>query len=115
MNVKKIIIPLKKIFNVYVCNMKLFSKLLLIVFIAFLSAPTVVTLIKKNANTSLFYSLAEEEIHKELKEVKAEVKLHFDYSFLGLKIKKNTSIVSENLSRHDKVSSEITSPPPKFS
>ena len=48
-------------------------------FIAFLSAPTVVTLIKKNTDTSLFYSFAEEEINKELKEVKAEVKQHFDY------------------------------------
>lgn len=95
--------------------MKLLSRLLLIMFIAFLSAPAVVTLIKKNTNTSLLYSFAEEEIHKELKEFKAEVKQHFDYSFLDFKIEKNSSIVSENLSKHDKVSSETTSPPPEFS
>lgn len=81
----------------------------------FLSTPTVVTLIKKNTNTSLFYSFAEEEIHKELKEVKAEVKQHFDYPFLDSAVRKNTAIISENLSRHDNVSSEIISPPPEFS
>lgn len=94
--------------------MKLFSKLLLIVFIAFLSAPNVVTLIKKSTDTSIFYSFAEEEIHKELKEVKAEVKQHFDYPFLELKIHKNTNIISENLSRHDKIFDDIFSPPPEF-
>ena len=91
------------------------SKLVLVVFIAFLSTPTIVTLIKKNTNTSVFYSFAEEEIHKELKDVKAELKHHFDYPFLDLKINKNSIIVSENLSRHDNVASEIFSPPPEFS
>ena len=95
--------------------MKFISIILIFLFIAFLSAPSVVTLIKKNKNTSLFYSFAEEEIHKELKEVKAELKQHFDYPFLNLKIDKNTTIVSENLSRHDNVASEIFSPPPEFS
>ena len=95
--------------------MKLFSKLLLIVFISFLSTPTVIMLIEKNTDISLFYSLAEEEIHKELKEIKAQVKQHFDYPFLDLKIDKNTAIISENLSRHDNISSEIISPPPEFS
>jgi hypothetical protein len=94
--------------------MKLFTGLFLILFVAFLSTPTIVTLIQKNTNTSMFYSFAEEEIHKELKEVKAEVKQHFDYPFLNLPIKKNTAIISENLSRHDNVASEIFSPPPEL-
>ena len=95
--------------------MKLLSRLLIVVFITFLSAPTVVTLIKKSTDTSLFYSFAEDEIHKQIKEVKAELKQHFDYPFLDLKINKNSIIVSENLSRHDNVASEIFSPPPEFS
>ena len=95
--------------------MKFISIILIFLFIAFLSAPSVVTLIKKNKNTSLFYSFAEEEIHKQIKEVKAELKQHFDYPFLDLKINKNSIIVSENLSRHDNVASEIFSPPPEFS
>ena len=95
--------------------MKLLAKLLLTVFVVFLSTPTVVTLIKKNTDTSIFYSFAEEEIHKQMKEVKAEVKQHFDYPFLDLQIEKNTDIISENLSRHDNVASEIFTPPPEFS
>jgi hypothetical protein len=92
--------------------MKSFARLLLLVFVVFLSTPTVVTLIQKSTDTSLFYSFAEEEIHKELKEVKAELKQQFDYPFLDIKIK-NTPIISENLSRHDNVASEIFSPPPE--
>ena len=69
--------------------MKFFARLLIFVFVVFLSTPTVVTLIQKNTDTSMFYSLAEEEIHKELKEVKAEVKQQFDYPFLDLKILDN--------------------------
>ena len=94
--------------------MNLLSKLVLIIFVAFLSMPTVVTLIKKNTDSSVFYSFSEEEFHKELKEVKAEIKQHFDYPFLDLKINKNTSIISENLSSHGNVTSEIFSPPPEL-
>lgn len=94
--------------------MKFFASLLLTVFVLFLSTPTIVTLIKKSTDTSIFYSFAEEEIHKELKEVKAEIKQHFDYPFLDLKINKNTAIISENLSRHDNVAAEIFSPPPEL-
>ena len=94
--------------------MKYFARVLLAFFIIFLSTPTIVTLIKKSTGSSVFYSFAEEEIHKDLKEVKAEVKQHFDYPFLDLKISKSTAIISENLSRHDNVSSEIISQPPDF-
>ncbi|MES2410824.1 MAG: hypothetical protein V4535_05200 [Bacteroidota bacterium] len=94
--------------------MRFFAKLLLLVFVTFLSTPTVVTLIEKNSDISMFYSFAEEEIHKELKEVKAEVKQQFDYPFLELKIQTNTAIISENLSRHDNVAAEIFSPPPEL-
>ena len=94
--------------------MKLLAKLLVVVFIAFLATPTVIMVIKKSSNTSIAYSFSEEEFHKEVKEVKAEVKQHFDYPFLDLKITKDTTIISENLSRHDNISSEILSPPPEF-
>ncbi len=93
--------------------MKFFTRLIIFLFVVFLSTPTVVTLIQKNTDTSMFYSLAEEEIHKELKEVKAEIKQQFDYPFLDLQYK-NDTIISENLSRHDNVASEIFSPPPEL-
>ncbi len=101
--------------NVYLYDVKSISKLLLIVFISFLSIPTLVTLIEKNKDISIFYSFAEEEINKQIKGVKAEVKHHFDYIFLDLQIENNIVIISENLSRYDNVASEIFSPPPDFS
>lgn len=53
----------------------------------------------------------EEQVHKELKEIKAEIK----FTSIDLfKISKLTSsiIITENLVKHDNVSSSIFSPPP---
>ncbi len=92
--------------------MKHIARLILVMFVTFLSTPTVVSMIKKGTDVSVFYSFAEEEIHKELKEVKAEIK-SYDYPITVLTVKK-TKIISENLSKHDNVSEEIFSPPPEF-
>lgn len=91
--------------------MKLVARILMVLFITFLSTPTVVTLIEKNTDISLFYSFSEEEIHKD---IKADLKQQFDYPFLDAKIKLNSKIISENLSRHDNVADEIFSPPPEL-
>jgi len=93
--------------------MKFIARLILIIFVAFLSTPTVVTLIKKNTDISMFYSFAEEEIHKDLKEIKA-LKQCFDYPFTELELNPDSKIISENLSRHDNVASAIFSPPPEL-
>ena len=82
-------------------------------FITFLSTPTIVTLIEKNTDTVLFFSFNDKEIHKDIKEVKAEVKQQFDYSFIDLQLK-NIAIISENLSHHVNIAFEIFSPPPKL-
>ncbi|MES2574323.1 MAG: hypothetical protein V4572_05230 [Bacteroidota bacterium] len=91
--------------------MKLAAKILLVVFITFLATPTIVSVIKKNADTSIFYSFSEEEkAHKEVKAV-----FNFDIvktpvNFSNL----NSSLIhSENLSKHDKISSKIFIPPPE--
>ncbi|WP_298121258.1 hypothetical protein [Flavobacterium sp.] len=94
--------------------MKSVARILVVLFIAFLSTPTVVSLIEKNTDVSIFYSFSEEEIHKDLKEIKAELKQQFDYPFMDLKIKLNSKIISENLSHHDNVTSSIFSPPPEL-
>ena len=85
---------------------EIFFWIIVSVFIIFLSTPTVVTLIKKSTDTSIFYSFAEEEIHKEIKQVKAEIKQQFDYPFRYTN-RENSLIISENLSRHDNATSEI--------
>jgi hypothetical protein len=92
--------------------MKHIARLILLMFVTFLSTPTVVSLIKKGTDVSVFYSFAEEEIHKEIKEVKAEIK-SYDYPIVVLTPKKS-KIIYENLSKHDNVFDEIFSPPPEF-
>ncbi|WP_396194438.1 hypothetical protein [Flavobacterium sp.] len=93
--------------------MKYIATVILILFVSFLSTPTVVTLIKKSADISLFYSFAEEEIHKDIKEVKT-MKQCFDYPFTANELHRNAIIISENLSKHGNVSEEIFSPPPNL-
>jgi hypothetical protein len=94
--------------------MKSVARILIILFITFLSMPTIVSLIEKNTDVSFFYSFAEEEIHKDLKEIKADLKQQFDYPNMVLKIKLNSKINSENLLYHVKVLEEIFSPPPEL-
>ena len=94
--------------------MKFLAGILLFVFVAFLSTPTVVTLIKKQTDISAFYSFSEEEIHKNMKEIKADIKTDTDLLFFDWSQQKNTKIISENESKHDNVFSKIFSPPPEL-
>lgn len=93
--------------------MKWLSGFILIIFVSFLSTPTVVTLIKKGTDVSMFYSFSEEEIHKDIKEAKT-LKACFDYPFTDAERQSYSKIISENLSRHDNVAEEIFSPPPEL-
>lgn len=85
---------------------------MLFVFISFLSVPTIVTLIEKNTDISVFYSFAEEEITKHAKEVKAEIKSTYNDELFAFSVTSKDKIISENLSKHDNVLEEIFSPPP---
>lgn len=91
--------------------MKIVAQILLFVFITFLVTPTVVSVIEKSADMSVFYSFSEEE--KAQKEIKAV--FNFDYSNTPLNLSKlNSRIIhSENLSKHDKITSKIFIPPPE--
>jgi hypothetical protein len=91
--------------------MKLAAQILLFVFITFLATPTIVSVIKKNADTSMFYSLSEEE--KAHKEVKAVFNFDIVISPMIFADLKSDLIQSENLSKHDKISSQIFIPPPE--
>jgi len=98
----------------YFCKMILIARFILFVFIAFLTTPTLVTLIEKNNDVSIFYSFAEEENHKVIKEIKADLKMAFDCSSIGLREHQNSKIISKNLTRHDNIAEEIFIPPPKL-
>ena len=91
--------------------MKLIAHFFLFLFIAFLSTPTIVKLIEKSTDTTIFYSMSEEEHAK--KEVKNLV--YLETSTVMLELKKTlvkSLILSTNLSKHDNVSKSIFTPPP---
>lgn len=94
--------------------MKLIARCILFIFVAFLSTPTIVTLIEKNTDISMFYNFAEEENHKDIKEIKADLNLGFDYPFIELNPIRDLKIISQNLLRHDNSDEEIFIPPPEL-
>jgi hypothetical protein len=87
------------------------AQILLFVFITFLVTPTVISVIEKSADISVFYSFSEEEkAHKEIKAV-----FNFDVVTAPANLSQlDFSLIhSENLSKHDKISSKIFIPPPE--
>lgn len=90
--------------------MKFVVKILLFVFIIFLSTPTIVSLIEKSTDTSYFYNMSEEE-HPH-KQVKAEFKFEPFSIALNLPFKISSLILSENLLKHDNIAASIFIPPP---
>ncbi len=94
--------------------MKLTTSILLLLFVTFLSTPTIITLIEKNTDVSIFYSFSEEEINKELKEIKADLRHNQEFVFIDLSIFTTSKIISQNNITHDSVIEEIFSPPPEI-
>lgn len=91
--------------------MKLIARFFLFLFIAFLSTPTIIKLIEQSTDTSMFYSMSEEEHAK--KEVKNLLYIVTSASTFELKsVTVRSLILSENLSKHDNVSRSIFTPPP---
>jgi pantoate kinase len=93
--------------------MKFLVNIVLFLFVSFLAAPTVVSLIQDEADVSMVYSLTEEEIQKEIKEVKAAPQCMLGVAFF-IQSKKKTVIKSANLQKHDNLAGEIFSPPPEI-
>jgi hypothetical protein len=91
--------------------MKITAQILLFVFITFLVTPTIVSVIKKSADISVFYSFSEEEhSHKEIKAVFNSNLVNLPNNLSQL----NSSLIHfENLSKHDKIASTIFIPPPE--
>ena len=91
--------------------MKLTTQILLFFFIAFLVTPTIVSVIEKNADLSIFYSFSEEE--KANKDIKAIFNLEEATTPDNIYPLNHSIILSENLSKHDIISSKIFIPPPE--
>ena len=90
--------------------MKYAARLILLMFVFFISTPTIVSLIEKTTDTSYFYSMSEEELSH--KEIKADFRIT-EYHFIDLSRQTTSLILSENLSKHDNVSGTIFIPPPE--
>lgn len=91
--------------------MKWIAQLFLMVFVAFLATPTVVSLIEKNTDTSYFYSTAEEE--QPHKEVKADLHNGLVYTLISFPETKSAAIHAAHVTRHDNIASAIFIPPPE--
>lgn len=93
--------------------MKFIARIFLFLFIAFLSTPAIVTMIEKSCDTSVFFNVSEEE-HAQ-KEIKVfAYYTDIELGFLLGKHNKSSLIHSENLSKHDRISATIFSPPPNL-
>ncbi|MWB96142.1 hypothetical protein GON26_17405 [Flavobacterium sp. GA093] len=93
--------------------MKLIARILLFLFVAFLSTPAIVTTIKKSSNTSMFFSCSEEELgHKELKA--AVYPSIFEHELVLPVYTESKLIVSENIVKLDNISPSIFAPPPNL-
>jgi hypothetical protein len=90
--------------------MKSAASLVLLMFVFFISTPTIVSLIEKSTDTTIFYSMSEEELSH--KEIKADFRIT-EYHFIDLSGQNSSLILSENLSKHDNVSATIFIPPPE--
>jgi hypothetical protein len=90
--------------------MKMISKILLLLFLTFLVTPTIVTVIEKSSDISMFYSVSEEEnAHKEIKVLFCSESP--SETITAEELSSNV-ILSENLSKHDNITSSIFIPPP---
>lgn len=86
----------------------------LLFFISFIALPTVMTILDRDTDVSVCYSLTEEEIQKEVKEIKAHFNTFSQVIQNDYFIKISFIIPFENLSKHDTVFEEIFSPPPEL-
>ena len=94
--------------------MKLLVSTLLLLFMIYLSTPTVLMLIEKNANVSLNYDLSDEENQKENKEFKSDFTLKSQFDLFTFNSIMPKIIFSENEAKHDAISEEIFIPPPEL-
>jgi len=91
--------------------MRFAANIVLLMFMFFIATPTIVSVIEKSTDTSCFFNMTEEELSH--KEIKADFTFHHEYYFNDLSGNTSGLILSENLSKHDNVSTTIFIPPPE--
>jgi hypothetical protein len=93
--------------------MKLLVNVFLFIFITFLSTPTLIGMIDKEADTSYFYNMCEEEEnHAPFNEIKSIPTIHYSYiNFSSFEVNELNVLVEHDLS-FDNLAHQIFSPPP---
>jgi hypothetical protein len=92
--------------------MNLIAKLLLMLFLASVSTPSIVSLIKKNSDSVYFFSSSEEEqVHKLIK-----IDFHLEVAYtIGIFLMPTSSLILyENFLKHNNIAAAIFIPPPKL-
>jgi len=81
--------------NYYFCSMKFLASLIALIFITFLSTPTLISLIDKEVDTSYFYSLCEEEESQVcFDEIKSVPFIDFEFGNLSCNLLKLLNVSS---------------------
>ena len=91
--------------------MKITAPFLLFLFVAFLSMPSIVTLIKKSSNAAVFYDIAEED-HVKKEGVDFIYTLFLEPTIVLQSIVVMAKIYFENFLKYDKILRIVFSPPP---
>ena len=93
--------------------MKILVSIVLFLFVSFISLPSIIGYMNKDADLSLVFSMSEEEeTHKTFK-IKDVFKNNKEVFTLKLEQQASKKIISENNIQHDEVLDEIYSPPPE--
>ena len=90
--------------------MKIIAKILLFLFTAFLTTPTIVSVLEKSCDISCFFNMSEEEHFDN--EIIATVSFQHATPAYIFSQASFTSVVSEQLLKHDSISTSIFIPPP---
>lgn len=91
--------------------MKIVASLFLLLFMTFLSTPTLVAMVERECDTSIFYTMTEEEEnHKDFKLLFLHSPIFVDEALTS---SASSKILYENCSKHDNVAAAIFSPPPE--
>ena len=96
--------------------MKLLVNIFLFIFITFLATPTLIGMVDKEADTSYFYTMCEEEEnHSPFNEIKTVPTtnysvVHFSFGELA----KLNVLMEHDLLSFDNLAHQIFSPPPNF-
>lgn len=94
--------------------MKISVSIVLLVFITFLSLPTIISMLNRDIDISVVFSMSEEEeFHKSIniKEAIKNIKVVYLVTY---ELKVSKKIISENHIQYDDVLEEIFSPPPEL-